>query len=317
MLAAYPLPAATRPPYSAGELCKAMQSAVGHRTAFDASGLDRVLCHDQDRGLLEVQAGTPWRALETITGPGFLPGTVGESVSANCAGPDGQPIVEHVRALTLATANGELRRAGRDRAPELFALAVGGFGVFGPFYSLTLDVASLARAAGRTSEPVRIAIPASPGDGPRWSVELLLPPEAREAVLARVRVALDEHHGECAVLEARGVRPESETFLRWARRDYAAVRIEYRSRATLGASVGAVQLRARLIDLALGASGSFAPAALPFATRAQAEAAYPMLGAFIAEKRRLDPAERVVTPWYRGACRAWRSEPCIVRWRKD
>jgi FAD binding domain len=321
MLAAYPLPpaapAASRRPYSAGELCKAMQSAAGHRGAFDASRLDRVLCHDQDRGLLEVQAGTPWQALEEIAGPAFLPGTVGETVAANCAGPDGRPVVEHVRALTLATADGELRRAARERAPELFALAVGGFGAFGPFYSLTLDLASLARAAACASAPARIAMPASPGEGPRWSVELLLPPDVRETFLAQVRMALDEHRGNCAVLEARSVRPEAETFLRWARRDYAAVRIDYWTRTTLGASVGALQLRARLIDLALGAGGSFAPGALPFATRAQAEAAYPMLGAFLAEKRRLDPAERITTPWYQGARRTWRSEPCVVRWAKD
>lgn len=320
MLATHPLPATPtvlRRPYSAGELCTAIRATAGHRGPFDASVLDRVLRHDPECGLLEVQAGTSWQALSAFVGPGFLAGTVGESVGANCAGPDGRPIVAHLRALTLVTADGELRRATRERAADLFALAVGGFGAFGPFYSLTFDLASLAQAAAGASSAARIAIPAMPGVGPRWSVELLLPPDVCDASLADVRRALEEYRAECIVLEARGVHPESESFLRWARRDYVAVRIDYRTRVTLGASVGAVQLRARLMDLALGAGGSFAPGALRFARRAQAEAAYPMLGAFFAEKRRLDPAERLVTPWYQDTCRAWRSKPCVVRWAKD
>jgi FAD/FMN-containing dehydrogenase len=316
MFAAYPLPTTALRPYSAGDLCRAMQSAAAHRGAVDASGLDRVLCHDRERGLLEVQAGAAWQALEVLVGPDFLPGTVGESVAANCAGPDGRPIVAHLRALTLATADGELRRASRERASELFGLAVGGFGAFGSFYSLTFDLGSLAQAAAGVSAPVRTALPAMRDAGPRWSVELLLPPEGSDAALSRVRALLEEHRCDGIALEARGVRPENETFLRWARREYVAVRVDFRTRVTLGASVGAVQLRARLIDLAIAAGGSFAPGALPFASRAQAEAAYPMLGAFFAEKRRLDPAERVLTPWYRGTRRAWRCEPCTVRWAK-
>lgn len=319
MLAAHPLSeasAATPRPYSASDLCKAMQGVAGHRGTVDASGLDRVLRHDPDQGLLEVQAGAAWRALEPFVGPGFLPGTVGESIAANCAGPDGRPMVTHLQAFTLATADGELRRASRERAPELFNLAVGGFGAFGPFYSLTFDVGSLAQAAAGASAPARIAIPAARGTRPRWTLELLVPPTTGDAVLARVRALLEEHRCNDIALEARGVQPESDTFLRWAQREYVALRIEYRTRVTLGGSVSAVQLRARLIDLAIAAGGSFAPGALPFAGRAQAESAYPMLGAFLAEKRRLDPAERVVTPWYLGTRRAWRREPCAVRWAK-
>jgi hypothetical protein len=42
-----------------------------------------------------------------------------------------------------------------------------------------------------------------------------------------------------------------------------------------------------------------------------------MLAAFLAEKRRLDPAERVLSAWYRGVRRAWQAEACHVRWAKD
>jgi hypothetical protein len=39
-----------------------------------------------------------------------------------------------------------------------------------------------------------------------------------------------------------------------------------------------------------------------------------MLGTFLAEKRRLDPAERVSPRWYRDASRLWRGDACRVRW---
>ena len=91
------------------------------------------------------------------------------------------------------------------------------------------------------------------------------------------------------------------------------LRVEFVARATLGASVAAAQLRTTLIDIALESGGSFMPGSLAWATRAQAEACFPMLGEFLAERRRLDPAERLCTPWVRDASRVWRGERCRVR----
>lgn len=306
MLATRPTP----PLYSAGDLCRAMLSGAGALRALDASRLDRVLCHDADRALLEVQAGAPWGALPV--GASFPGQAVGETVAANGAGPDGRPVVAHLRALTLVTADGELRRVSRERAPELFSLAVGGMGVFGPFYSLTFDLASLAGAAAAPLEAVRLE--AEPESRHGASIELLLPPAASDAFAASARAAIEERRCVPTLLEARRVLPETDTCLRWARREYVALRIGFRTGATLGACVGAAQLRARLLELALAAGGAFMPADLALATRTQAEACYPMLGAFLAEKRRLDPTGRVSPPWYRDACRIWRGEACRVRW---
>jgi hypothetical protein len=303
-------------PCSAGDLCKAMVAACVNPGALDASGLDRTLRHDAERGLLEVQAGVPWRSLEQHVGANFLHGTVGESVAANHAGPDGSPIIEHLRAFTLATGDGELRRASRERAPELFRLAVGGFGAFGPFYSLTLDLASLARSSAQAVPPARIEFQDSNCADPCFAIELLVPPQCSDAVVGQVRAAVLERRCELSLVQARRVLPEAETFLRWARCAYVALYVEYRTRATLGAFASATQLRARLIELAISAGGSFMPQALPAATRAQAAACYPMLAGFLAEKRRLDPAERVLTPWYRAVRRMWRAESCPVRWSK-
>ncbi len=288
----FPIPAGPRV-YSAGDLCKAMLAGP-----FDDTGLDRVLCHDPRRGVLEVQSGTPWHALAPHGGSAFGPGTVGESAAVNAPGPDGRPMVAHLRSLTLVTADGELRRASRDQAPELFRLAVGGFGVFGPFYSVTLDLGSLAQAAAAGAAPVRLDLPESLAAGACFGIDLLVPPESSEPFIAQARAALDEHRYALARLEVRRALPEDETFLRWARREYAALRIEYRSRSTLGGCVGATQLRTRLVELALAAGGAVAPSSLPAASRAQATACYPMLAAFLAEKRRFDPAGRVTNAWY-------------------
>jgi len=293
-----------------------MLTANGASGPPDASGLDRTLRHDAERGLLEVQAGVTWSSLARHVGGEFLPGVVGESIAANCAGPDGRPLVGHLRALTLVTASGELRRASREHAPELFRLAVGGFGAFGPFYSLTLDLGSLARSMALAATPVRVEAPQTGAASPRFAVELLIPPEHSDAVIGQARAALEERRCALSLLQARRVLPEGETFLCWARREYVALRVEYRTRPTLGACAGASQLRAQLVDLAIGVGGSFMPWALPLATRAQAAACYAMLAGFLAEKRRLDPAEAVLAPWYSGVRRMWRAEACAVRWSK-
>jgi FAD/FMN-containing dehydrogenase len=221
-----------------------------------------------------------------------------------------------VRALTFATADGQLRRASREHSPELFRLAVGGFGAFGPFYSVTLDLASWSRASATAAAAARFELPPAGASGAHHAVELLLPPEQSDLLAARARDLVAERRCALARMEARPVQPEDVTLLRWARREWVFLRIEYGSRATLGASVAAAQLCRRLLDLAIEAGGSFMPSMLPSASRAQAEACYPMLAQFIAEKRRLDPAERVTSPWYRGTCRAWRAAPCRARFAR-
>jgi hypothetical protein len=307
-------PSLPTPVYSASDLCKSMLAGAGTDEPLPAASLDRVLLHDPGRGMLEVQAGVRWSALASVLGAEFSDGSVGASVARNSAGPDGRPIVAHLRALTLACADGELRRASRERAPDLFRLAVGGFGAFGAFYSLTLDTESLVRALADPAGTVHAETLPGAQDAPRHRIELLLPPQTFHSTLGKVRAALEERRCRLAGLEARQVLPEAETYLCWARRDYIALRIEFQARPTIGASVGAAQLRARLMALAVEAGGSFTADALPFASRAQAETCYPMLGGFLEEKRRLDPAGRMLTPWYRAVRRAWRGEGCKVRW---
>ncbi len=92
--------------------------------------------------VLSVQAGATWHAvLREIDRHGLSVAvmqsnnvfTVGGSISVNCHGwqPAHAPIAATVRSLRLVTAQGELVRCSRTENAELFALALGGYGLFG------------------------------------------------------------------------------------------------------------------------------------------------------------------------------------------
>jgi len=189
---------------SADELRNALRQARGQALTLDASGLDRVLHADAARGLLEVQAATSWRelagylsargiALDSFASLARLPATVGEAVSQASAGPDGLPVSAHVVAATLVTPDGELRRADRHANPQLLELALGGQGVLGVLYSLTLSIESLQRSAAQSAAAVELCMPeAGLAGAAACAIECLLPPEELDGFLHDVRSLVDE-----------------------------------------------------------------------------------------------------------------------------
>ena len=304
-------------PLSALEL----RDAVRESRRFDPARLDRVLRVDPTRGCVEVQASASWSALaqkacaraEAFVAQWRRSGEhIGEAVATNAAGPDGHPIVRHVEGLTLVTAEGELRRVNRASHAELFALAVGGQGIFGTPYSITLNLPSLVGAAEEPLPVVALELPQPEAQG--RPLRLLVPPEALEAFVAECRTRCEAWRSPIVGAEVRRTLPESETTLRWATREFAEVTLLLPQRETIGASVRATQVRREMIDAAIARGGSFPIASTPEATREQIEACYPQLRRVLAEKRRLDPAEKLVNPWY-GHHRnlLWR-EACQVRW---
>jgi FAD binding domain-containing protein len=303
-------------PMSALELCNAVRLAL----PCDASQLDRILCVDESRGLVEVQAGTPWKTIASRLRPGdaqaaAVPArtqpTVGESIARNAAGPDGRPAVTHVESLALVTPDGQLRRINRLADSELFALAIGGQGLFGVPYSITLRLETLARAI---SEAAPVETLQAPRSGlPARPLTLLVPPDRLAQFLDDANSRCDEWRTAVKAAEIRPILTEGETFLRWAPRDYAAVTLWFAAPGALGGAVRDTQLRRVLLDAAIGCGGSFPVACTPEATREQTVACYPQLPGFLAHKRRLDPAERLVNPWYRHYSRLLGRESCEVR----
>jgi FAD/FMN-containing dehydrogenase len=316
---------------SADDLRNALRHARQHAVRLDGSAMDCVLRYDGKRRVIEVQAATPWSALAeylasrkiAIDAFARMPATVGEAAAQAAAGPDGLPVTAHIAAITVFTPDGELRRADRNAHRELFRLALGGHGVIGVLYSVTLSVDSLLRSAAAATAPVELRLerePATPAPAfvsafvPACAIECLLPPSALDAFLQDVRQLADERRLELHGIAVRRYQPESESSLRWASREWAGVEVRFGTKHTLGASVAAAEVRRTMLQAALNHGGSFPIRDLRDATRRQLEACYPMIGAFLADKRRSDPAERLQNGWYRALVATMRGEPCAVRW---
>jgi hypothetical protein len=303
-------------PLSAHEMCEAVQ----HSRAFDAARLDRVLRLDTRRALVEVQAYTSWKTLAEHLRPGdararetrTTRATVGDSIAWNAAGPDGRPAVTHVESLTMVTPDGRLRRVDRIASPALFKLVVGGQGLFGAIYSVTLRVESLARAVSEAESPETLELARS--GAPVRRLQLLLPPDRVDAFVAGARGRSGEWRIPIDTVELRRTRQEEETYLRWAQREYTEVNLGIPELVTLGGAVRVTQLRRDLIDAAIALGGTFPIACTPEATRAQTEACYPQLAAFLAEQRSIDPAERMANAWLRHQRSLLGRETCEVRW---
>jgi len=296
-----------------------LRDAVRQGRAIDASRLNRILGLDAVHGLLEVQAATPWHAIAAELRPGdaraavrtTMP-TVGESIERNAAGPDGRPAVAHVASLTLVMPDGELRRVSRNRDAELFALAVGGHGLFGTLYSITLRVASLAGAVERATRPEELTL--CPNRRAKRALELLVPPAGVESFMRDAEARCADWRIPLHSVALRRTLAEDDSFLRWARRDYTEVRVAFAEPAGLGASVRGAQLRRDLIDAAIAAGGSFQIASTSDATREQTEACYPQLGEFLAQKRRFDPGARLANDWYERQRALLSPAPSPVSW---
>jgi len=123
---------------------------------IDIRKLNRVLAFDTERGLIEVESGMQWPQLlseltsaqlgsvkqwtfsQKQTGADRL--TIGGCLSANVHGRGLTlpPFVGDVESFKLLDAQGKLLPCSRTENPELFRLAIGGYGLFGFIYSVTL-----------------------------------------------------------------------------------------------------------------------------------------------------------------------------------
>ena len=123
---------------------------------LDTRPLARVVAFDAESGTIEVEAGMQWpellaflRSEQAGTGPpwafrqkqtGADRLSIGGAISANVHGRvlTGPPIVGDVERVTLVDATGDLRTCSRTENAELFSLAIGGYGLFGVIYSVTI-----------------------------------------------------------------------------------------------------------------------------------------------------------------------------------
>ncbi len=122
-------------------------------TLLDLRPLRRILGFDGDAGTITVEAGCEWPEViaaclaaddprwgiaQKQTGADRL--SVGGSVAVNGHGRGlaMRPLIADVEAFTLVDAEGEVRVCDRTAEPELFRLALGGYGLFGVITAVTL-----------------------------------------------------------------------------------------------------------------------------------------------------------------------------------
>lgn len=124
--------------------------SLGTAVALDTSGLAGPM--ELEGGAVQVLAGTTWReVVERVAPHGLLPPvltdnlhvSVGGTLSAGGLGPFSfrhGPQIAHVRALEVATAQGELVTTSPRERPDLFRVVRGGLGQFGVITRATLEL---------------------------------------------------------------------------------------------------------------------------------------------------------------------------------
>lgn len=404
-------------------------------TLLDTRAMNRVLAFDHERGTMEVEAGIQWPGLidflvrnqdgwesqwgiaQKQTGADRF--TIGGSVSANCHGRGlaMPPIVADVESIRLVRPDGSVVECSREQNEELFRLAVGGYGLFGVVYAVTLRLAprqKLERVVEMTTLPELLAAfedrvangflygdfqfaidpdsqdflhagvfscyrPVDP-DTPipsdqralsredwqmllwlthtgkarafeeysrhyldtsgqiYWSdlhqladytdgyhqeldrilgakdpasemISELYVPRARLAdFMAAVADDFRSHAVDVVYGTIRLIRRDQDTFLPWAKDDYACVIFNLHTVHTEEGIADSVAAFRRLIDLAIERNGNYFLTYHRWATREQVESCYPEFADFLGLKRRHDPDELFQSDWYRHYARLFANE---------
>jgi FAD/FMN-containing dehydrogenase len=393
---------------------------------LDMRGMNRFLTLDRERRLARIEAGITWpellRALEAAqagesdvltfrqkqTGADDL--TLGGAVSSNIHGRGltWAPMVGDIESLTLMQADGEIRRVCRTSNPDLFRLAIGGYGLFGVIMEVELrlvprtrvervvEITHIGGLTERLEQRIRdgylmgdfqfcpdetskgflqegvfacyrpvegsnvapdtgLALESEEwrqllsdahhrkgrawehytrhyarthgqhyshdraqmgyydpdyrhyvqearpelGPGSLMITELYVPREGIEEFMHHAALTLRQHEASLIYGTIRIIEKDDETFLPWARQNYACVVMNLRVEHTADGIARAQRTFRALIDLALERDGSFFLTYHRWATPEQVRHAYPRFSDFLQLKLQHDPKERLQSDWYR------------------
>lgn len=143
------------------------QIAAPDSLHLDMRGLNRAVAFDPQARRVRVQAGMRWRDLQQLIDPhglavaimqSYSNFSVGGSISVNCHGRyvGKGSLIHSLRALQLLDAQGRTHELSREREPERFYAAVGGYGGLGVITEAEFDLADNHRIA-RRAERVALA----------------------------------------------------------------------------------------------------------------------------------------------------------------
>lgn len=120
-----------------------------HSYRISLQKLNRLIAVDIPQQEITVQAGMTWRELQILIAPhglavramqSYHDFSIGGSLSVNVHGQDihDAPLIKTVKAFKLLIADGSIINVTRTEHPELFSLALGGYGLLGIITEVTL-----------------------------------------------------------------------------------------------------------------------------------------------------------------------------------
>jgi decaprenylphospho-beta-D-ribofuranose 2-oxidase len=118
---------------------------------IDMTSYNKILSFDARGRTIRAQAGANWKDIQDYINPYGLSVktmqsqnvfTIGGSVSINAHGRDirNGSLIKSVESFRLLTAEGQIKQVSRTENPELFPLALGGYGLFGVILDVTLSL---------------------------------------------------------------------------------------------------------------------------------------------------------------------------------
>ncbi len=142
---------------------------------------------------------------------------------------------------------------------------------------------------------------AAGSDDPRREMitEIYVPRPALTAFMGKAAALLREGSLPVIYGTIRLIERDEESFLAWARENWACVIFNLCVTHTPEGLDSAQHVFRQLIDLALDFGGSYYLTYHRWATRAQVEACYPQFREFLRLKQERDPEERFTSDWYR------------------
>jgi FAD/FMN-containing dehydrogenase len=129
--------------------------------------------------------------------------------------------------------------------------------------------------------------------------ELYVPRERLADFMLAAREEIRRRKTSVIYGTVRLIRRDEESFLAWAKQDYACVIFNLHVEHSEGGKAAAADAFRALIDLALARDGSYFLTYHRWARRDQVERAYPQMQRFLAEKKRHDPHGQFQSDWYR------------------
>lgn len=128
--------------------------------------------------------------------------------------------------------------------------------------------------------------------------EIYVPRSELVNFMEEARQALRKHKANLVYGTVRLIEKDEESFLKWARQNYACIIFNLHVTHDTAGLQSAVRAFRELIDLGIRYNGSFYLTYHRWATQQQIESCYPQFREFLAQKVAYDPAEVFQSNWY-------------------